>query len=250
MKNFAIAVQWVLICFCSSISFAGTPSLVTFYIVDYPPYLIESDKHGATSGMDVDIVRAAFREMNISATVKVMPWKRIIKSMKKGLIAGTISCSKRKDRIEYMLFSDPISQINQAAISATDKHIGNVSQVSDLAKYKVVGVEGWGVLNNLKKNGVPFHTTKNIENGITSILYRDVDVFFNGSETTKYQSKLMGVRDQLTFTPFVDSTATDLHLCISKPFTNSKELVTVFDQGLSRLKANGVYSSIRSRYLN
>ncbi|ADZ92094.1 substrate-binding periplasmic protein [Marinomonas mediterranea] len=253
MRNSVTVTKFLLaalICVFSSFSWAESRSPVTFYIVDYPPYLIESDDQGKVSGMDVDIVRAAFKEVGIEASIKVMPWKRIVKSMKRGLIAGTISCSIRQERNGYMLFSDPISQVTQVAVSVANHNINDVSSIKDLSKYKVIGVENWGLLKDLTKNGVKFDTTKNIENGITSLLYRDVDVFFNGAETTAYQAKLMGVRHKLAFSSLKDIPSTALRLCVSKAFPHSQEIIEAFSKGLTLIKSNGSYDSIRLHYLN
>ena len=89
---------------------------VTFYVVDFRPHIMVKENE-PIEGADVSVVKRAFAEVGITVHLETLPWNRIIKLMRFGDIAGTLSCSKRDYRQNYILFSDPISYIEPIAIS-------------------------------------------------------------------------------------------------------------------------------------
>ena len=221
---------------------------VVLYAVDYPPYMVvESDDN--ISGIDVEVTQAAFAAVGITTDVKTAPWKRILKNIEHGRIAGTLSCSRRPDREEFIFFSDKVNEINQVAIMSRSRDDSQLNKLDDLKNFRVIAVEDWGNQRELARRGVEHQTTAEMDNGINSVVFRDVDVFYNGEMSTKYRARQLGLHDNIKAKRLSDKKSTPLHLCLSKKYPGAAVLTEKFNEGLGIIKANGVFKAIYSKYL-
>lgn len=236
-----------LLGFALLVQAASAKEDLVFYVVDYPPYVIVNDKN-EISGMDVDVVSAAFQESGETVIFKVLPWKRVMKLMQVGEIAGGLSCSKRKGRESYMLFSEYISLTRQAVITRKNFNTSKIKNIIDLNSYSVTTVSGWGTDDELKEHQIDFTASKDIRSGLVSVLHRGVNALYGPEIPTMHSAKKMGQQDQIKATYLDDVTENKLHLCISKTYPNSVEILTSFNKGLKTIKKNGRYKEIQSTY--
>jgi len=237
------------LCLVISLSAAAEVEPLTFSVVDYPPYLIVSDDGTSATGMDVEITQAAFSAVGIKADVNVLPWKRIVKLMELGSIPGTLSCSKRADRLPYMLFSDELSYVNRVAISRNDFDAGSINTIDDLSRFSVVTVDGWGMQKQLVKHNIVHQTTPDLEGAIKAIRYRDIDILYVAEFPALHYAKKFGVHQDLKVKYIGTEPKLPLHLCVSKKYPNSQEIVDKFNNGLHKIKSDGTYLEIQSKYL-
>lgn len=221
---------------------------LTFFAVDYPPYIMATEV--PVYGMDVDVVKAAFAASGVPVEINMMPWNRIVKSIKLGTIPGTISCSKRPYRLEYMLFSDPTSEIKRIAMSKRSLNTDQINVLQDLNKVSVTTVEGWGMQNQLVRLKIPHSTAPTIESALQAVIHRNIDVLYMAELPALYYAEKLDHLDAMKVTAFHDQTALPLHLCVSKAYPNAQQIVDSFNQGLERIKSTGQYESIRQHYLN
>jgi len=231
------------------IGFSANEKPLEFYVVHYPPYEI-IDTSGQISGIDVEIAKAAFTEVGIPIEVKTAPWKRILKNIEYGRIPGTITCSKRLGRELYMDYSDPISQAQQVVFSAVSTPVSSLKQFADIADYTVTVVDGWGIQKELDIAGIDHLPTLDVASGINAIVYRDVELFYNGYLTTQYQAKQMGLEDQIKVSFLEDRGKTDFHVCFSKSYSDYRDLKQLFNKGLAIIKENGAFDAIYQRYVH
>ncbi|MGH1462385.1 MAG: substrate-binding periplasmic protein [Neptuniibacter sp.] len=229
--------------------FSEVEKTLEFYVVHYPPYEI-IDESGSISGIDVDVTKAAFAAVNISIVVKTAPWKRILKNIEYGRIPGTITCSKRPGRDVFIDYSDPISEAQQVVFSAVGTSIDSLEEFSDMNNFSVTVVDGWGIQNELELANISHQPTVDVGSGINAIVYRDVELFYNGNLTTLYHAKQMGLDDQIKATVLTGKGKTDFHLCLSKVYPNTAFLKQRFNEGLEIIKANGAYKNIYQHYIN
>lgn len=220
---------------------------LVFYVVDYPPYMIVNEKN-EVSGMDVDVVSAAFKESGQSVAFGVLPWKRVMKLMQVGEIAGGLSCSKRKGRETFMLFSDYISETRQAAITRNGMDTSKIKNLDDLKSHSVTTVSGWGTENMLRDRQIDYVESKDIRSGLVNVLHRGVDVLYGPEIPAKHSAKMMGDNTSIKATYLDDIPSNKLHLCISKGYPNSEEILESFNNGLAIIKQNGKYQEIQATY--
>lgn len=220
---------------------------LTLYVVNYPPYMIVNSDN-EISGMDVDVVSAAFQESGQSVVFEVLPWKRQMKLMQVGEIVGGLSCSKREGREKYMLFSDSISTTQQTVISRKGTNTDQITKLSDLKSYSVTTISGWGTENQLNDNGIAYVPSKDMRSALVSVLHRGVDVFYSSEIPTMHIAKKMNAQDELKVTYLDDVPANKLHLCLSQFYPNNDEVVASFNRGLNIIMQNGKYQEIQRKY--
>jgi polar amino acid transport system substrate-binding protein len=203
---------------------------------------------GVVSGSDVEIVQAAFQSQGVQAKVDVLPWARIIKLMEHGAIAGTLPCSQRPERLAYMIFSDPLTTLQPAAIARKAQQFSDISQLNDLGRYKVVSILGWGVDTQLSQKGIAHTSVLDIRTALANLIFRDVDIFYNTVDSSIAVARTMQVDKQLQVIYLNDIPKLDLHLCLSQRYPESHSLLETFNKGLQQIKDNGIYEAIRSDF--
>ncbi|WP_425642850.1 substrate-binding periplasmic protein [Marinomonas gallaica] len=234
------------------LSFSGlvkANDVYTFYIVDYPPYIMAPNNDSTIHGIDIEVVKAAFDSQGVDVTFERLPWKRIIKSMQEGRIAGTVSCSKEKARDDYMLFSAPISYASRVVVSKKSLDTGTIRKITDLSRYSVVAVKGWGMQKELINGGVEHQVAPDLDSALKAVRYRNVDVLYMAEYPALYNVKKLKMQSEIKISPLLDEKSLPLYLCISQQYPNSERLKFEMDNGLRTIKANGLYDSIVSEYL-
>ncbi|MCO4785950.1 MAG: transporter substrate-binding domain-containing protein [Marinomonas atlantica] len=221
----------------------------TFYVVDYPPYIVVPNDDSTIHGIDVEVVKAAFDSQQIEVKFERLPWKRIIKSMQEGRIAGTVSCSKRELRSNFMYFSNPISHVSRAILSKKNLDTGSIHTLSDLNRYSVVTVNGWGMQKELINSDIKHRSSPDLASALKAVRYREVDVLYMAQYPAIYYLKKLGMQAELKVSKLQGEEPLPLHLCISQKFPNSAHLKHAMDIGLRTIKANGLYDDIVTKYL-
>ncbi|SBS32799.1 Bacterial extracellular solute-binding proteins, family 3 [Marinomonas aquimarina] len=222
---------------------------VTFPVINYPPYIITSTADNTVSGMDIRIVREAFAQRNIDAQFVARPWQDIMQGMQTGHTLGTVSCSRRPERVSFMLFSDELGTTSRAVISRTDLDTYNIESVYDLADYRVVAVKGWDMEQQLQERKIPHQQMSSLSEGLTAVVNGDSDLFYVSDYPAMYQARQQGIHKQLKVTSIVSEPLVPLHVCFSKQHPEARSLMQEFNKGLQAIKRNGVYQTIRNEYL-
>ena len=220
---------------------------IELFIVDFPPYTI-IDPQNTITGIDVEVTQAAFAAVGIKAIVSSAPWKRIIKNMQHGNIAGTITCSKQPERDSFILFSQPLSEDNHVAFTRKSFAAETLSTLSDLNNYQVTTVGAWGVEQELSDSGIDHTTTPDTDSGIRSIVFRNIDVFYNSELPTLYRARQLDLRNEIQSHRFNDKDSTPFHLCLSKHFPGNQKRIKQFNTGLEKIKNSGEFDAIYKRY--
>ena len=220
---------------------------VKLYVVDFPPYTI-IDRQNKISGIDVEVVKAAFSAVGIEADFASAPWKRILKNMQHHKIAGTLSCSKSQDREPFMLFSNPVSEHNRIALTANDFDTHKLINFDDLHNFQVISVAGWGADQQLNEHHISHSTVPDVESGIRSVVYRNIDVFYSGELTTLYHAQQLGLQSKIKSIRLSDIKTTPLYLCLSKYYPGNEDLLDQFNIGLNKIKKSGEYDAIHHQY--
>lgn len=240
----------LLSCFgCTTSGVLRAAEDLTFYVVDYPPYILVDGGSHEVKGIDVDTTRAAFASQGVTVQFQVMPWLRIVKSMEQGLIAGTVSCSQRPGREDYMLFSDSISSVTRSLVSKKSLDVSQIYSLVDTANFSMVGVEGWGMQQQLASLNLAHQTAPDIASAIKTVRFRNVDLLYMAEYPALYYIHQLQVAQDLKVTPIPNEEALPLYLCISKHYPNAEAILKTMNDGLQHIKESGQYDQIRSHYL-
>lgn len=252
MKLISIKSVYYLSLLCLGVSYSSAgytePKAVELYAVNYPPYMIV-DPLGNISGIDVEVTKSAFKAVDVPVRIVTAPWKRVLKSLKFGYIAGSLTCSQRSDRESYLNYSDKISEANQVAVLKRETDDSLLINFHDLKHFKVIAVEGWGIQKELVNKKIKHNVTQELDNGIRSVIYRDIDIFYSGELAALYRAKQLNLEHQIKTKRFADKKSDSFHLCFSKAFEGNINLMNKFNQGLKLIKASGEFDDIYRKYL-
>lgn len=97
---------------------------------EYPPY--EYIEDGMIKGMNMDIIREAFKRMGIKPTFEPRPWKRALFELKAGEILALSSGFRTKDREHFVVYPDaPLGMETNVIITTVNRDI-EVRSLDDL----------------------------------------------------------------------------------------------------------------------
>ncbi|QGY39098.1 transporter substrate-binding domain-containing protein [Pseudodesulfovibrio cashew] len=113
---------------------AATAEDATLPIVfeDYPPYEYVED--GEVKGINLDLIREAFRRMGVTPYFEPRPWKRAIYQLQAGEILALSSGFKTPEREKFALFPAPLAmETNVIACRAgLNANVHSLEDIRDL----------------------------------------------------------------------------------------------------------------------
>ncbi|EGU55225.1 ABC-type transporter periplasmic subunit family 3 [Vibrio nigripulchritudo ATCC 27043] len=205
--------------------------------IHYPPYTVVS-KHGEINGTDAQLVRAVFAMQNTHAYILNPPWSRALKSVEHGKIDGLVSCTKNNYRAKYMLFSQPINEINNGLIVKNDSNIPPPKSIEDLRGLKLIAIHKWNTQTELNNHGIAHAQANSIPQALDMLLMRNFDAIYSGTESITYFAKQAQLGNKLKVVLFEERPPITLHMCLGKKMRNAESIMTRFNQDLAQYNKN------------
>ncbi|WP_419904240.1 substrate-binding periplasmic protein [Kiloniella sp.] len=218
--------------------------IVVFSATDFPPYEFEKPEEGLR-GFDLEVIEAAFARMKTSTSFEFLPWKRAVEQTKRGLFAGTLSCSHKVDREEFFIFSDPISYSSHAYFVRQDFKGFQPTNTVEAKGLKVGAVLGWAQAEIMVEAGADVMTYRSEELLFRDLLKGVIDYAYLSLEASNYRAKQLGHSNKFRTT---QTKTKELFLCFSKNWPNVEDVVLKFNEGLAAIKADGTYDAIHAKY--
>ncbi|OUR76193.1 hypothetical protein A9Q83_15395 [Alphaproteobacteria bacterium 46_93_T64] len=242
---FAIAAIAVALCM-GSIRFSYAQKLV-FLADNYPPYEFVN-LSGEAHGFDVEVIQAVFKHLNIPISIEFRPWKRVVESAKSGNATGMFSCGHSVEREEFFRYSTPISYTTQGVIVKKNRSDFQISTREDLKKMNIGSIAGYASNKHLEELEIPYFKIPLLDNAFPMLRNDRIDGLFLTMETGQFLAVQEGMISQLDFIPLIDLASRPYHLCFSKKWPGTKELLKRFNQGFRELQKNGKVAEIHARY--
>lgn len=233
----------LLICLFILPTYAFSASLTIGSALNRPPYIIED----AESGLEIDIIKAAFKEMGQPVNFKFYSRKRQVLYFNKDRLDAVMTMNPANGVDGY--WSNDYVEYTNVAISLSEQRL-EITRIADLKKYSVAAFENARFLLGPEFNAVAQQT-----------IYREVD-----SQLSQNRMLYLGrintvIADRYIFAQLnkfveddVDTQQALSYHFIFPPtsyrmvFHNSVARDT-FNQGLTRIKANGIYQALVAKYL-
>lgn len=218
---------------------------VTVVFENYPPY--EFMEQETAKGINVAIIREAFRRMNVTPVFKTMPWKRGLHELKNGTVAALASGFKSRGRESFAIFPRHHLSIEINAIFTRTNDTLEVKSMRDLDG-KIVGVvreylygrefdNYTGILKD-PVNANPLLVMKLIDRRVDAIA-GNLRVI-----TTLAEQLEMGH----LIRPVYHFSKVPLHIFFSKiRGRETEELARSFDVAMESMQADGTLARLRSR---
>jgi polar amino acid transport system substrate-binding protein len=251
LTQYLLTLGACVICLCNSLQAAP----ITLYAEHFPPYTIDAhitpnplNTRQQSYGLDIEIVRAAFQEVDQQVNIKFLPWRRIIRNIEQGSALGVLSCRYVKEREAAMIYSDQVSDSQLAFVMAKNINPDDLNQIEDLSEKQVVIVSGYAQEPLLKSMGIRYIGVANIMQALNVIIRRESEVFIGSYEGAAYEASLLGYTEALNFKAIKESGWNSYHVCFSRKYPDAEQWAEKLNEGLFILKSEGKLEAIKQRY--
>ncbi len=220
---------------------------ILFVADHFPPYQYLTPD-GEARGSSYEVVQAVFDRLRIPIQVEFLPWKRAIKTAKKGAATGVFSCGYKKERESFVHYSAPISYATKGIIVKKTYQGSPISALKDLHNVSVGAVSGFAANQFLNKAGIPFYNVPALNYAITMLDFERFDALYLTLETGQILAAKAGMAEAFEYIPLKDFALRPYHLCFSKKLPGYRELADKFNQALGELRASGRLDAIYAKY--
>lgn len=211
---------------------------------DYPPYCLV-DKNGKADGFSVDLFLAAAKEMRLPVDIKIGVWNLIKEDLAEGKIDALPLVGKTPEREIIFDFTIPYITLHGAVF--VRKGTTDIKTLEDLKNRSVVVMKG--------DNSEEFVRRANISNKIITVnTFKEAfQLLANGNYSAVICQRVMGLEllKKLEIESVIpaDIELTDFRqdFCFAVQKGN-KELLSILNEGLSVVIANGVYDKLHLKW--
>jgi len=236
-------IAFVLACLMSHSIWSDEEPL-RILAIHYPPYEFNPPSHGL-KGFDVEVVETIFQRMGSPVKVDFLPWVRSVEITYAGKAMALLTCSREKSRDAHILYSDAISAGTFGYFLRKNFQDPNFESIEALRGQKIAVVRGYTTQFVLESYNIDHTQVRTDEIALNILVGKRVDFYYSGKESNVYIANQLGLSDKIKFHPLKSKS---FHLCFSKKWPKSKELLTRFNDGLAQLKADGSYKQIHDKY--
>lgn len=222
---------------------------IVFAIVeDFPPY--QYVEKGQATGIDVDVLREACKQLGLDSEFRVLPWKRILKNAKEGRVTAIPSLLYKEERTTFLYFGTEPTHINTDSIMARKGSSIKVSKLDDL-KNKVVGVirgysygPAFDSYQGLKKEICDDHSV------LIRILNKGrIDMAVASEMPFRFNCKKLGLQDRFETVYVISQHPTYTGFSKKALGKRGEAMAEKFSKMLRQLKANGFFQKTETKYL-
>lgn len=206
------------------------------------PYTGKTDTQ-SVAGIAVDLITAAFEEVDTVVEYKVVPYDRAMAKVRKG---EAIACfnTPREPNVEAF-YKWPEQRLYQAKsfYYARKNFVGEIKSVKDLAKRKVGLVQGYGYGNDIDNNTQMHKVFSSSDKiSIRKLMAKRVDVIVVFEMVAKHLLSQMPEGKNIKVVG--QTKLTDIYLAFSKKHPNSDKYIFLFNKGFAKIKQNGRWQKI------
>lgn len=238
-------MKLVIVLFLSAFCFATQAEPLRLATGEYVPYVGENIPNQGISSM---VVRAVFKELKQDIHLEFMPWKRVMMGIDNGTVDGSFPWNANSERLKSYYFSMPIHQYRIFSFTKKDSEFNTAKSLTG----KTICIpDGWDMAPSIpliKKSNMKVASPGTIESCFGMLALGRVDIIFMNELVGKYVvDKLFGKNSPLVASEkdYLHG-VNELHFMVSKKSPNGKKLISDFNRGLEKIKANGVYDAIVS----
>lgn len=212
---------------------------------NYPPYEYVED--GEVKGINMDLIREAFRRMGVQPFFEPRPWKRAMLELERGDILALSSGFRTPERELFALFSEPLAMETNvvAALTVSGVEVNSLEDLRDL-RVGVVSeyVYGGGVED---MRGLDKIETKSSQQLVVMLLNQRVDVAIGNKAVFRHVARQLGQLPHIRFAHEIGSEP--LRLMFSREHGEvAEEYLRDFNKALSAMRKDGTFDAIVGKY--
>lgn len=213
----------------------------------FPPYKIESRKESVPhSGIDLDVVRAAFSAAGREVNFEFFPWKRTVKMAERGETDALCGCAYRPEREEKFIYSDMLGLHSQGVFIGDESQLKTVDSLDDLKGRSIAAVRGYAVHSELKAYSDIRAVEANDDDQLLLLLNANrVDAIYSYRDIILYRMAMSTNSRKIRYFEF---SSQPYYLCFSRQQPDIQSIVDDFNRGLRVIRFNGLYQDIWQSY--
>jgi polar amino acid transport system substrate-binding protein len=197
------------------------------------------------------IIQEAFAAQGMQVEFVYLPWKRAYEEARQGKFDATSFWYENTERRDSMLFSDPVIINRTVFFQRADEEEIRWETLSDLSAYRMSATLGFtytddfysAIANQLI---APIMVPSDMQN-IKLLMADRIDVFATDEMVGFYIAAQLSIdpRKLKVITPPLNTPTG--YLLTTKNNPNAPELIAIFNEGLKKIKAEGIYQQILER---
>jgi len=236
-----------------------SPKAITIkaYCEDYNPYNFE--ENGVITGFSVDLLRAIGNQAKIDLSIELVPWKRYLKVVESTPNTLLFTATRNKIREDRFKWIGPIDGRTQKLYKLKeisniwDMNIDTRSNASALEsihreQYPIIAVSGDASEKSLTDQGYSVFSGPKPELNVKQFINERAPLIVNVDISIASKLKLEGRSFSEVESVAVFNDDYSYFYMVNKE--TDTELVYRLQKALDVLKYNGVYKSIRNKWLN
>jgi len=235
--------------------FSKTIKIVT---LQYPPY--EYEQNNLAKGINVEIIKEAFKRANIGIQIKFLPWSRALIMVKNGYADAILDIAYTKERTDFLHYTNSeLNTINWTAFKKKGRDVSineNFSNSNELTVGITNSFQYGGIIQELidNKRFKDIQVVSNYYLNIEKLIANRFDIFFGIKANTLYLINQMNYIEQVEIVKTSNSNeeyifdSYNTFIAFSKK-TTTKKLVTKISDILHEMKKDGTISKIKNLYL-
>lgn len=224
---------------------------VVFATGEWPPY---SSEHLPDYGFVTALVSAISRVADIEPVYRFYPWKRAELLVLRGEVFGAFPYAISNERKTDFDFSDVLFYgLNVLVYYRDNTRIANgfsYTEPADLRGYRIGGISGSFLRNDLEEAGVEYQETTSIDQSIQKLAAGRIDFVIDDKVVLAdtIQRLYPEEADKFSFVaePFGEKKPTAL--IVSRDYPDANRILARFNDALQTLKASGEYDRLIKTY--
>jgi polar amino acid transport system substrate-binding protein len=231
---------------------ASAEEIITISTLEYAPW---TGKNMKFNGFVNHVITEAFQRSGYTVEFTYLPWKRGVIETKSGKYSALSYVYFSKDREKEFYLSDPISEEKIVLFHLKSNPIKDWKTLEDLKNYKFGATRGYTYTKDFwdaaKSKRIMVDITNADLQNFKKLLAGRIDIFpsglVNGNSILQKEFN-PSIPPLISFHPKPLS-KTRGHLAFTKSRKNSESLVRIFNQGLAKLKKEGLYDRFKDDLL-
>ena len=243
--------------FAAMLGICATPALacrMTMALEQWPPYLYR-DARGGTTGLDLELLRAIFKEARCSlVTLPELPTARRQLLFQQGGLDLMPAASYTREREAYARFSvsyrdETVGVFSKPGKMASLRHIGSISQLLHSKATLLAPKVGWygeeyAAARPALEKDMRLNVFGSFQQGIRMLDAGRADLLLGDVLAVRHEARQQGMA--LSALSFLALRA-PVHLMLNARSTSSADLARL-NAAIARLEQRGTLAAIRARY--
>jgi polar amino acid transport system substrate-binding protein len=229
---------------CLIVYSASAEEIITISTLEYAPW---TGKNLKSNGFVNHVITESFQRKGYTVRYTYLPWQRGVIETKNGKYAALSYVYWSKDREKEFYLSDPISEEKIVFFHLKSNPIKDWKTLDDLKNYKFGATRGYTYTKEFweaaKSKRLMVDVTNSDLQNFKKLLAGRIDIFPSGlvnGHSILQKEFNPSIPTLISFHPKPLSKTTG-HLAFTKSRKDSENLLGIFNQGLAKLKKEGLY---------